>query len=56
MQRPEIYSFSRYLAAKKSVDDRALNHHVFHELTNAMRDRYNGSTMRILEIGAVLVR
>jgi hypothetical protein len=44
------YSYSRYLAAKKSVDDRALNRHV---LTQLCRLRPQGEA-RIMEIGAGL--
>ena len=28
MSRPSVFSFARYLSAKRTVDDRALNHHV----------------------------
>ena len=36
MAIPTTYQFTRYLAAKKSVDDRALNRHVWHSLAQAM--------------------
>ena len=42
-----IYDFPRYLAAKKTVDDRALNKDVWRQLQQAMPDQPN-----ILEIGA----
>ncbi len=42
------YSFTRYLSAKKSVDDRALNAQVW----EAMRRSLPGKPLRILEIGA----
>lgn len=42
-----VYSFPRYLAAKKSVDDRALNWHVWQAMAEALP-----APARILEIGA----
>jgi SAM-dependent methyltransferase len=42
------FSFTRYLAAKKSVDDRALNRHVWRTLKAALPD----GRLRILELGA----
>lgn len=49
MTRPAEYTFTRYLAAKRSVDDRALNHVVWEALRSALggRDR-----VRVLEVGA----
>ena len=44
------YAYTRYLAAKKSVDDRALNRHVLAEL----RSLIPPVTPRVLEIGAGL--
>lgn len=47
---PFVPSFARYLAAKKSVDDRALNAHVWHTLVaklDALSDPPN-----VLEVGA----
>src|SRR3954466_10928742 len=44
------YAYTRYLAAKKSVDDRALNRHVLAELRRLIPP----SRPRILEIGAGL--
>lgn len=52
MTLPEEYSFIRYLAAKKSVDDRALNRHVWETLKSAISSRSTGSPVRVLEIGA----
>ena len=43
------YSFTRYLAAKKTVDDRALNGHVWRAFAAAMADM---QSPRILEVGA----
>ena len=52
MAIPTTYSFTRYLAAKKSVDDRALNRHVWHSLLQAMPQAALDGTVRVLEIGA----
>lgn len=43
------YSFARYLAAKKSVDDRALNLHVSETLSNVLTGKEN---LSVLEVGA----
>lgn len=43
------YSFARYLAAKKSVDDRALNLHVNETLSNMLTGKEN---LSVLEVGA----
>ncbi|MCP5098405.1 MAG: class I SAM-dependent methyltransferase, partial [Chloroflexi bacterium] len=45
---PIMYTFTRYLAAKKSVDDRALNQHVWDVMARGMVKR----PFHILEIGA----
>jgi len=42
----------RYLAAKKSIDDRALNHHVWEALRQALPQTTGREPMNILEIGA----
>lgn len=51
---PEIHdSFQRYLAAKVTVDDRALNRHVWEQLVAALPDsRTLGRPLRVLEVGA----
>ena len=41
-----------YLAAKKSIDDRALNHHVLETLRQALPHTADRTPMRILELGA----
>ena len=46
---PSEYSFERYLSAKKSVDDRALNRHVWQRLTNGLPA---GRPLQVLEVGA----
>ncbi len=45
---PADFSFTRYLAAKKSVDDRALNEHIWRRLANSLPS----SPLHVLEIGA----
>lgn len=42
-------SFTHYLAAKKTVDDRALNRHVWEALANRVR---SAGRLRVLELGA----
>lgn len=49
---PETYSFPRYLSAKKSVDDRALNRLVWGALSQALPLSAPGAPLRVLEIGA----
>jgi SAM-dependent methyltransferase len=48
----QAYSFPRYLAAKKSVDDRALNRHVWNTLTDELPEGSPNHPVRALEIGA----
>lgn len=48
----QTYTFTRYLAAKKSVDDRSLNQHVWDSLAAALPDSDLHTPLRILEIGA----
>jgi 2-polyprenyl-3-methyl-5-hydroxy-6-metoxy-1,4-benzoquinol methylase len=45
---PSDYSFTRYLAAKKSVDDRALNEQVW----QALKETLPKTPLQVLEIGA----
>src|SRR5262247_4823447 len=52
MSIPTTYQFTRYLAAKKSVDDRALNRHVWHSLAQALSPAASDGPVRVLEIGA----
>jgi SAM-dependent methyltransferase len=52
MAIPTIYEFTRYLAAKKSVDDRALNRHVWDSLAQAMSRVASDRPAQVLEIGA----
>lgn len=51
-QRPQAYTFQRYLAAKRTVDDRALNHHVWESLHLELSRRVSPErTLNILELG-----
>lgn len=52
MNQPDDYPFTRYLAAKKSVDDRALNLHVWGKLAEFLSQTPSNHTLRILEVGA----
>jgi SAM-dependent methyltransferase len=45
-------NFVRYLASKKNVDDRSLNHCVWRRLTSALSSAEAGRPLRLLEIGA----
>jgi hypothetical protein len=49
---PITYSLLRYLAAKKSVDDRALNWRVWQRLVAALPRATQQQPLRILEVGA----
>lgn len=52
MTEPANYSFTRYLSAKKSVDDRALNRYVWEQLANALPPPNHDKPLRVLEAGA----
>src|SRR6267378_1692416 len=52
MSVPLTYSFMRYLAAKKSVDDRALNWQVWQRLVAALPRATQQQPLRVLEVGA----
>ena len=52
MPVPSSYPFTRYLSAKKSVDDRALNKNVWKSLAATLNRETVGRPIRILEIGA----
>jgi SAM-dependent methyltransferase len=49
---PVEYSFQRYLAAKKSIDDRALNGDVWRTMASLLPTSSEGSPLRVLEVGA----
>ncbi len=52
MAIPQPYDFTDYLAAKKTIDDRALNRGVWELLAGALRDLRAPEPLRVLEIGA----
>src|SRR6516162_5800129 len=52
MSAPLAYSLTRYLAAKKSVDDRALNWQVWQRLIAALPRATREQPLRILDVGA----
>jgi 2-polyprenyl-3-methyl-5-hydroxy-6-metoxy-1,4-benzoquinol methylase len=52
MPIPADYSFIRYLAAKRSVDDRALNRHVWQSLEHSLSAANFTPPVRVLEVGA----
>jgi SAM-dependent methyltransferase len=52
MRAPFEYSFPHYLAAKKSVDDRALNRRVWEALSANLSVASSQAPLRVLEVGA----
>jgi hypothetical protein len=50
--KPTDYSFTRYLAAKKSIDDRSLNQHVWAQLAAALPPASPEDPLKVIEIGA----
>ena len=44
-------SFIRYLAAKKSIDDRSLNSHVFQTLSRTIKELYGNEEIHVFEAG-----
>ncbi|MCL4501453.1 MAG: class I SAM-dependent methyltransferase [Deltaproteobacteria bacterium] len=48
---PQEYSFLRYLAAKKGLDDRSLNRHVRETLAGQLLTRREDAACRVLEVG-----
>lgn len=46
------YAFTRYLAAKKTVDDRALNQHVWESLARSLPTASPEDPLQVVEIGA----
>jgi SAM-dependent methyltransferase len=51
MPIPTDFSYPRYLAAKKSVDDRALNRQVLETLAQTLRPRQESGPLKLLEVG-----
>lgn len=52
MSIPRKYDYHRYLAAKQSVDNRALNRHVWERMAEFVKQASQEKPVRILEIGA----
>ena len=50
--KPGEFSFSRYLEAKKSVDDRSLNRNVWNKMASLLSDRPGGQPIKVFEVGA----
>jgi SAM-dependent methyltransferase len=51
MPIPTDFSYPRYLAAKKSVDDRALNRQVLEALAQTLRPQQESGPLTFLEVG-----
>ena len=51
MSGPAAPDFIRYLAAKKGLDDRSLNRHVWDRLVRSVGDRQDAFPLRVLEVG-----
>jgi SAM-dependent methyltransferase len=52
LPKKENYNFVRYLAAKKSIDDRALNQGIWNQLWSVLPRTEKKRPLRILELGA----
>jgi SAM-dependent methyltransferase len=52
MNEPGEYSFIRYLQAKRTVDDRALNQRVWQHLVTDLRGLPREEPLRVIEVGA----
>ena len=52
MSIPSKYDYHRYLAAKQSVDNRALNRHVWERMAEFVKQASQEKPVRILEVGA----
>lgn len=51
-QQPDAYDYRRYLAAKTTVDDRALNLRVLNALAAVLSDIERAAPIRVVELGA----
>jgi SAM-dependent methyltransferase len=51
MSSPAASDYIRYLAAKKTLDDRSLNRHVWDHLVQAVRGRSGSAPLQVLEVG-----
>ncbi len=52
MAQPEHYSFSRYLEAKRTVDDRALSRRCWERLLEELKSFSPNQPLQVLEVGA----
>lgn len=52
MPVPQRYSFTRFLSAKRTVDDRAFNRHVWQQLLSLLHTMATRQPVHILELGA----
>jgi SAM-dependent methyltransferase len=52
MAIPNSYPFTRFLAAKKSIDDQALNRGVWQRLAQALSRAASNEPLQVLEVGA----
>ena len=52
MPMPQSYSLTRFLSAKRTVDDRALNGHVWQQLLSLLKTAAARPPLHILELGA----
>lgn len=50
--KPDEYSFTRYLRAKRSIDDRSLNRHVWDTMATAISSGSMDAPLRVIEVGA----
>ena len=51
MPIPTDFNYTRYLAAKKSVDDRALNRRVLEAMARTLKSRQESGPLTFLEVG-----
>jgi SAM-dependent methyltransferase len=51
MSNPSAADYSRYLAAKKTLDDRSLNRQVWEHLVQAVQAQGGAAPLRVLEVG-----
>jgi hypothetical protein len=52
MPKPQHYDFVRYLAAKRAIDDRALNKRCWDKLHARVEPESSGNLFEVLEVGA----
>jgi len=49
---PDEFSFTRYLRAKQSIDDRSLNRHVWDSMAAVISSGSMDAPLRVIEVGA----